>query len=277
MPTIRSELQKKAQSAILQYAFFRWESAVVLAGTILLTALTLLLPQFFPAWMVWVWPPLGLLGVVAIVTSSLSDAKTNARVLQELFRGQFDPGRIRDRALREDVETALEYQRHIEAQVRGQQAGVLRDRLEDTADQLSDWLGNIYRLALRLDVYRGDVLLAKDRERVPEEIETLAARRKLESDPTVQRELDEVLEGKDKQWQTLRALDTRMKQAELLLEQSLTALATVYGQVQLIDAQDLDSSRSERLRADIQEQVNRLNDLVSSINEVYDYHTQGLA
>jgi len=277
MPTIRSELQKKAQSAILQYAFFRWESAMVLAGTILLTALTLLLPQFFPAWMVWVWPPLGLLGLVAIVTSSLSDAKTNARVLQELFRGQFDPGRIRDRALREDVETALEYQRHIEAQVRGQQAGVLRDRLEDTADQLSDWLGNIYRLALRLDVYRGDVLLAKDRERVPEEIETLAARRKLESDPTVQRELDEVLEGKDKQWQTLRALDTRMKQAELLLEQSLTALATVYGQVQLIDAQDLDSSRSERLRADIQEQVNRLNDLVSSINEVYDYHTQGLA
>ena len=112
---------------------------------------------------------------------------------------------------------------------------------------------------------------------MPQEIESLAARRKLESDPTVQRELDEVLESKDQQWQTLRALSARMKQAELQLEQSLTALATVYSQVQLIDAQELDSGRSDRLRADIQEQVNRLNDLVSSINEVYDYHAQELA
>jgi uncharacterized protein YoxC len=66
-----------------------------------------------------------------------------------------------------------------------------------------------------------------------------------------------------------------MKQAELQLEQGLTALATVYSQMQLIDAQDLDSSRSERLRADIQEQVERLNDLVASINEVYDYRMLG--
>ena len=274
MSTIRSELQKKAQSAILQYAFFRWESAVILAGTILLTAL---FSHPFSWWPVWGWPLLGLLGLAAIVHSSLTDAETNARILQELFQEQFDPRRIRDQDLRGDVETALEYQRHIEAQVRGQRAGVLRDRLEDTANQLSNWTGNIYRLALRLDTYRGDALLARDREKVPQEIEALAARRRREGDLSVQRELDEVLESKGKQWQTLRALDARMKQAELQLEQSLTALATVYSQVQLIDAQDVDSSRSERLQADIQEQVSRLNDLVSSISEVYDYRTQGLA
>ena len=274
MSTIRSELQKKAQSVILQHAFFRWESAGVLAGTILLTAL---LTQPFSWWPVWGWPLLGLLGLAAIVYSSLTDDKTNASVLQELFQWQFDPGQIEDRALREDVETALEYQRHIEALVHRQRGGVLRDRLADTAGQLSDWIGNIHRLARRLDAYRGDALLARGRKRVPQEIEALAARRKLESDPTVQQELDEVLESKDKQWQTLRALGARMEQAELQLEQSLTALATVYSQVQLIDAQDLDSSRSERLQVDIQEQVDRLNDLVSSINEVYDYHAQGLA
>ncbi len=270
MSTIRSELQKKAQSAILQYAFFRWESAVILAGTILLTAL---FPHPFSWWPVWGWPLLGLLGLAAIIHSSLTDAETNARILQELFQEQFDPRQIRDQDLRADVETALEYQRHIEALVRGQRSGVLRDRLKDTADQLSNWAGNIYRLALRLDTYRGDVLLARDREKVPQEIETLTARRRQESDPAIQQELDEVLESKGKQWQTLRALDARMKQAELQLEQSLTALATVYGQVQLIDAQDVDSSRSERLQADIQDQVSRLDDLVSSINEVYDYHS----
>jgi Asp-tRNA(Asn)/Glu-tRNA(Gln) amidotransferase C subunit len=197
-------------------------------------------------------------------------------VLEKLFREQFDPHQIKDQKLRKDVETALEYQHSIEAQVREQRDGALRDRLADTANQLSNWVGNIYRLARRLDTYRGDVLLAKERKRVPEEIETLAARRKLESDPTVQRELDEALESKNKQWQALRALDSHMKQAELQLEQGLTALATVYSQMQLIDAQGLDSSRSERLRADIQEQVERLNDLVASINEVYDYHMPGL-
>jgi hypothetical protein len=270
MSTIRSALQKKAQSAILQYAFFRWESAVVLAGTILLTAL---FPHPFSWWPVWGWPLLGLLGLAAIVHSSLTDSEINARILQELFQEQFDPRQIRDQDLRADVETALEYQRHIEALVRGQRSGVLRDRLKDTANQLSNWAGNIYRLALRLDTYRGDALLARDREKVPQEIEALAARRRQDSDPAIQQELDEVLEGKGKQWQTLRDLDTRMQQAELQLEQSLTALATVYSQVQLIDAQDVDSSRSERLQADIQEQVSRLDDLVSSINEVYDYHS----
>jgi uncharacterized protein YoxC len=60
------------------------------------------------------------------------------------------------------------------------------------------------------------------------------------------------------------------------MEQSLTALATIYSQVQLIDAQGVDSGRAERLQADIREQVDRLNDLVSSINEVYDYHRKGI-
>lgn len=274
MSTIRSELQKKAQSAILQYAFFRWENAVVIAGTILLTVL---FPHPFSWWPIWGWPLLGLVGVAAIIASSLTSEENNARVLLELFQEQFNPRLIQDAELRADVEAALEYQRHIEALVRRQSSGAMHDRLEDTANQLSDWIRNMYRLARRVDAYREDALLVRERERVPREIESLAARRRLETDPVVQENLDEVLESKERQWETLRALETRMKQAELHLEQSLTALATVYSQLQLINAQDVDSGRSDRLRSDIQEQIQRLNDLVSSINEVYDYHSQGLA
>jgi hypothetical protein len=273
MTTVRSELQKKAQSAILQYAFFRLESAIVVAGTILLTVF---LSRPFPWWPIWGWPLLGLLGLSAIVYSSLKDAETNAEILRNLLRERFDPQRIQNEDLQADMRSALEYQQGIETQIRGQRTGVLRDRLEDTANQLSNWISNIYRLALRLDAYRGDELLAKERRRVPREIRELESRRSREDNPTVQRELDSVLESKNKQWKTLQALDTRMKQAELQLEQSLTALATVYSQVQLIDAQDVDSSRSDRLQADIRDQVARLDDLVSSINEVYDYHTSEL-
>lgn len=271
--TIRTELQRKAQNALLQYAFFRWESAVVIAGTILLTVF---IPRPLPGWPIWGWPVLGMIGLAAIVYSSLTDSEANAKILLDMFQEQFNPRRIKDKKLQQDVETALEYQRRIERHVRTQRPGVMRDRLEDTAGQLTDWVSNIYQLARRLDAYRQDRLLANERKAVPTEINNLTARLKLETDQQLRQQMEQILEGKRKQWDTLKALDARMKQAQLQIDQSLTALATVYSQVQLIGAQDLESGRAERLRADIQEQVNRLNDLVASINEVYDYHTEGL-
>ena len=36
MTTIRTDIQKRAQSAIFQYAIFRWESALVIALTLVL-------------------------------------------------------------------------------------------------------------------------------------------------------------------------------------------------------------------------------------------------
>jgi hypothetical protein len=189
-------------------------------------------------------------------------------VVLELLQQRFDPRKVADEALREEVETALTYQQRIETQIRRQRAGALRERLEDTANQLSDWIANIYRLAVTLDAYRRDDLLAEERRAVPQEIEDLSARRDRERDPELRQELGRVVESKGKQWQTLRTLDARMKQAELRLEQTMTALSTVYGQIQLIGARDVDSGRAERLEADIQEEVDQLDDLISSINEI---------
>jgi hypothetical protein len=273
MTTIRTELQQRAQGALIQYALFRWESAVIIALTLVLT---FLLRRPFWWWPPFGWPLLGLIGLALIVYSSLTDAETNARVLVDLFQEQFDSSRIKDKALRQQVESGLEYQRRIEMQIRRQRPGLIRDRLETTANQITDWLSNIYQLALRLDAYRNDDLLDRERAALPKEIERLNAQRKAERNPAVQRQIDGVIESKGKHWQTLRQLDARMTQAALQLEQSLTALATMYSQVQLIDAQSVDSGRAERLQADIREQVARLNDLVTSINEVYDYQTKGI-
>jgi hypothetical protein len=273
MTTIRTELQQRAQGALIQYALFRWESAIIIALTLVLT---FLLRRPFWWWPPFGWPLLGLFGLALIVYSSLTDAETNARVLVDLFQEQFDYSRVRDKALRQQVENGLEYQRRIEMQIRRQRPGLIRDRLEATANQITDWLSNIYQLALRLDAYRNDDLLDRERTALPKEIERLHAQRKAERNAAVQTQIDQVIESKGKHWQTLRQLDARMTQAALQLEQSLTALATMYSQVQLIDAQSVDSGRAERLQADIREQVARLNDLVTSINEVYDYQTKGI-
>ncbi len=266
MATIRTKLQTEAQSAILQYALFRWESGVIVALTIVLF---FLLRRPFFWWPPFGWPLLGLVALVLLVYSSLNDAETNARVLLDLFQEQFDPRSIRDKELRKDIEMALAYQRRIETEVHKQREGLIRDRLEETANQITEWLSNIYQLAGRVDSYRSDDLLAQERAALPKELERLTAQRKFESNATLQAQLDEVIAGKGKHWQSLRELDARMQQATLQLEQSLTALATVYSQVQLIDAQSINSGNAERLQDDIREQVERLNDLVASINEVY--------
>jgi hypothetical protein len=266
MSTIRTKLQEQAQSAMLQYALFRWESGVIVALTIVLF---FLLRRPFFWWPPFGWPLLGLVALILLVYSSLNDAETNARVLLDLFQEQFDPRQIRDKELRKDIELALTYQRRIETEIQKQREGLIRDRLEETANQISDWLSNIYQLAGRVDSYRADDLLAQERAELPKELERLTAQRKLEANSVLQTQLDEVIAGKGKHWQSLRELDARMKQAALQLEQSLTALATVYSQIQLIDAQSINSGRAERLQDDIREQVARLNDLVTSINEVY--------
>ena len=266
MSTIRSDVQKKAQSALIQYAVFRWENAVILG---LALVLTVLFPQPFAWWPRFGWLLLGALGVAAIIYSSLTDAETNAKVLLDLFQQQFNPHAIKDKELRAEVESALEYQRRIEAEIRQQREGMLRDRLERTANQMTEWIASIYALARQLDAYRQDDLIRREREALPGEIQRLNRQRKQETDPQVQARLDEVIASKGKHWQSIRALDARMKEAALRLDQTTTALATVYSQVQLIDAQSVGSGHADRLQADIQEEVARLNDLVESLREVY--------
>ncbi len=273
MTEIRSEVQKQARNNILQYAVFRWESAAVIALTLIVYFLApgpLGLPREL-------WLVLGLVALGLVIYSSVSDADTNARVLLDLYQEKFDPKQIKDKALRKELEEALEYQRRIEMQVRKQQPGLIRDRLDDAANQLSEWVSNIYQLALRLDAYQADDLLARERNDLPQELQKLTAQRQREQNAGVQQQLDQVIASKSTQWQTLRQLDARMQQAQLQMDQSLTALATVYSQVQLLNAEAINSGRAERLRSDIQEQVQRLDDLVASLNEVYDYGAQAPA
>jgi hypothetical protein len=273
MTTIRSEIQQKAQGTLLQYAVFRVESALIIAVTLVLTFV-------YPRPFVW-WPRYGwlLMGVVAlgvIVYSSLTDAEANAQILLSIFQEQFNPKSITDKGLREKVEQALEYQRRIESQIRQQDSGLIRDRLNDTAGQITAWLSSIYEIARRLDTYQRDDLIDRERSTLPKEIDQLLAQRRNENNPKVQEQLDNVVAGKRNHWQSIRDLDARMKEAALQLDQSVTALATIYSQVQLIDAQSIGSGRAERLQADIREQVSRLNDLVSSINDVYSLNTKGV-
>src|SRR3954471_19855448 len=113
MTTIRSALQQKAQSTLIQYALFRVESAIVIAAVIVLT---FIFPHPFSFWPWWGWILLGVIALAVIVFTSLTDADANAQVLLSTFQEQFNSRAISDSGLRAKVDTALEYQRRIETQ-----------------------------------------------------------------------------------------------------------------------------------------------------------------
>jgi len=57
--------------------------------------------------------------------------------------------------------------------------------------------------------------------------------------------------------------------AEFQLENTLAALGTLYTQLQLIGAKDVDSGRTQRLQEDITEQIASLQDIAEAMDEVY--------
>ncbi len=245
MINVRGEVTKKVSRATTQYAFLRWENAVVIGGIILLVYF---LPQPLPGWPVWGWPILGLLAVTAIVVSTLTDKQTKAKVQMALYEDMFNPAKLKGSNLQQEVTNALSVLGQVETTLARQPAGMLADFLTGAADDIANWVGTLYELALHLDSYFQDPLLAQERKGVSQELNTLKARRKYESTPDIQHMLDEVIESKQTQWYSLNTLDKRMQQAERQLDQSNTELTTAGSQLRLISLQDVEKGRAALYR-----------------------------
>ncbi len=243
-----NELKQRATKAIIAHAFFRLESALTIAMTIILSAL---FPKPFPWWEWWYWLVLGIVGETLIVYTSITDEMTMRKVVADMLRQQFNPREIRTHEYRQRVEKALEYRQRIEEHVRSTTSRVLRDHLLETTAGIADWVANVFSLAKRLDRYNNDQILLQDRRDLPREIAALQARLQREDDEAVRQELRQAIAGKQ-------------------LETTLTALGTVYSQLLLIGSKDIDSGRTQRLRESIADQVAALQALQDTLDEIYD-------
>jgi len=259
------ELERRTLWAMIGYAFFRWESAVTVAGTILLF---FLYPQPFPWWRPWYWLILGGLAEAALVIASITDPEIGRRVVQDLFRERFNPRQIKDQELRGQMEKALDYRRRIEEKVLGTRAGVLREHLLDSARRIDEWVASIYRLASRLDTYRTDAWVTGQLDSLPGDIARIRRMIQEEDDDGVRAQMERTAAQKEKQLANLTRLQNLMEQAQFRLEETLTALGTTYSQILLIGARDVNSGRAQRLDQDIDEQIAALQDIVAALDEV---------
>ncbi len=260
-------IRSRATGAMLAHAFFRLESAGTVALTILLIYFV---PQPFPWWQWWYWLIIGLVAEALIIFTSLNDADTGAQVVADMLREKYDPVHIRSPKYRAEVERALDYNTRIQEVIRRSETGVLQSHLQESTSGISDWIAQIFRLAQRLDDFDRDVMIKQDIQSVPGTIQELGRRVVSETDPAVKEQARQVLASKQEQWQNLQKLEATMDSAALQLEATLTALGTVYSQLMLIRSKDdVQDSRSQRLRTDIADQVSKLNSLQEAMDEVY--------
>ena len=60
-----------------------------------------------------------------------------------------------------------------------------------------------------------------------------------------------------------------MRRTRLNLDDTLASMGTIYSQVQLLNAMDIDSGRATRIAEEIDAEVLRLNDVLSALSEAY--------
>ena len=269
--SFQDELEKKAGRAILTRSVYRWESAVIIALTASLALLSLVgvIPALFGIFQWWFWLVLGALGEAGLVWSSVKDPEFRAKAVGEMFREKFDAKEIKNQALRQRVEKALEYRDRIDEAIAKSKAGVMRDHMTDVSQGITSWMESVFRLARRLDAYMADETLRQDLQGVEPAIEKLKKRLALEDDDTVKRQISQTIAQKQIQRDNLHKLRNVMEQGQFQLESTITAMGTVYSQMMLLGSRDIASGRAQRLQQDVDDQVQALQDVVQTMDEVY--------
>jgi len=264
--SFQDELEKKATRALLTRAVYRWESAVIIGLTLVLTAFV---KPPFPFWEQWFWLALGGLGEIGLVWTSLADPEFRAKAVAEMFREKFQSRSVRDAGLRKQVEKAQEYRDRIDQTINKSREGVLRDHLREVSRGINTWAENVYRLAARLDAYHADRMIQDDMNAVDPAIQEWKKKLALEDDDNVKRQISQTIAQKQIQRDNLLKLKNVMEQAEAQLESTLTAMGTVYSQIMILSARDVASGRAQRLQQDVNDQVQALQDVVTTVDEVY--------
>jgi hypothetical protein len=275
---LQEELEQRAGRAILTRSIYRWESAVIIALTLSLAFLSLVgvIPALFGVFQWWFWLVLGALGEVGLVWSSVRDPEFRAKAVAEMFREKYKPRQIKNKALRQRVEKALDYRDRIDEVIAKSRAGVMRDHMADVSRGITDWMQNVFRLASRLDAYMADETLRHDLQSVDPSIESLKKRLAVEDDDTVKRQISQTIAQKQIQRDNLQKLQNVMERAQFQLESTITAMGTVYSQMMILGARDVASGRAQRLQQDIDDQVQALQDVVHTVDEVYQAGTDPL-
>jgi hypothetical protein len=170
----------------------------------------------------------------------------------------------------DDIERrARDYRRRITALIRQRKNGPLKDALLPVIDEIEAWEGRICQLTGWLAGFESDTTMQRDLRETPVAIDRLQSLLLEENDPEVQAQMNETLAGYREQQAHLGQLQSAARQVRLKLDEALSAMGLIYSQLQLLSVKELDKGSARRISEDIQEQTERLDDMLLSVGEVY--------
>jgi len=272
MTDSQDSFQQRFRRALLEYAFFRWESAVVIALTFILTAMSFIYKEtgIVPQWAWIACLIFGLISEIFLIYASLTDPDTSRSVIEQIRRDDCRPKRLRSKVLQQKVDKAIDYHRRIEISIQKTHSSAIQQNLIETSQQMGEWLKSIYALSQRLDNYESEqIVLQRDKTQVSERIYELRKQQTSERDDAVKQQIQETIAGMRRQLEMIERLENTMSQANLKMEHTLSALGTLYSQTMLIKAKDINADHAKRLREEISEEMETLNDILSAMDEVY--------
>lgn len=143
---IIAEILQTSRRQIVQYAFWRWESAAIIALTVVLTGLCLL-DIFLPPQMWWVWLLFGLIGEALLIWTGMNDKKLMAKMASKLFYEQLGPAQLTTPQLKQTMLAALNFHRDIFGAV----ASGRETNVGEIALDMDNWVVHVFRVINHLD------------------------------------------------------------------------------------------------------------------------------
>lgn len=265
-PSPSQEIRQRATQAVLRNAVLSWQTALTVVVSVMLYLFAGDTVSF-DFWHPWFWLVGGGLAEIAWVAASVTDPEAARVAVSREFERKYDLHTIQNAVSRQRLKDAMEYRNSMFNLV-GQHNGAMRVNLNQTVDDVEDWIAHMYDLAMHIDGFQDNELVERDRRAVPQQIESTKKRIQLENDPQVRADLERKLTQLEQQSDHLDATVQGIKRAEIQLESTLASLGTIYAQMSRIGTKDVDNARAQRLRLEIQDEVASLQDTLDAIDDV---------
>jgi hypothetical protein len=133
--------------------------------------------------------------------------------------------------------------------------------------QINTWVEAIQALTQRLASLRQDNLISHDMAVVPKAIKKLETQLAAETNAATRLQLERTLANRRKQLFSLELLQSTIKRAEIQTENTLSLLGTIYSQI-LTGQSTYHVADYGRLSADVDQEVERLQDQLEALQEV---------
>jgi hypothetical protein len=232
--------------AILQDALQSWPSLSIGAGTII--ALGVVVMVFSASLVVAVGVALLVVGAGGLMLGgwlwlAMRDDSHRERAIaaHRPNPAVFSLAELRDQKLRSRLLQAGRGWQQIQAASNSMPVGVVRDRADATAAEVTDWLHHAYLLAVQADRLLLNAALSQSS--LPKNNQSLN--------------------------KTRQVIAQRMQQTYEQLDHTVTGLNNVYAQLLLIAASGQPVRHTNRLESEISEEIARLQDLTAAMHEVY--------